>query len=239
MQFIDTHTHLQDDKSSNATEIIRKAYMAGCQKMICVSAKEEDWEKIVEFTNVSPENIVPAFAIHPWYVSELKNNWSAHLAMMLQKFPQALIGECGLDGLKPNIEKQKQVFAEHIRLAEELKRPLIIHAVKAVALIEEYWDKLPQKFVIHGYNGKAEFLKKIIQKGGYIGVGNGLLKHPQAKELLKLIPNNKILFESDAPFQSDGAWAVKKIIETASRLLEISVEQLSAQAYQNSLEFIK
>ncbi len=239
MQFIDTHTHLQDDKSSNATEIIRKAYMAGCQKMICVSAKEDDWEKIAEFTNVLPENIVPAFAIHPWYVSELNDNWSERLAMMLQKFPQALIGECGLDGLKPNVEKQKQVFAEHIRLAEELKRPLIIHAVKAVALIEEYWDKLPQKFVIHGYNGKVEFLKKIIQKGGYIGVGNGLLRHPQAQELLSFIPLTKILCETDAPFQREGSWQIKEMMEKISNLLKIPLEQLSSQVYQNSLEFIK
>ena len=239
MQFIDTHIHLQDDKSNNATEIVRKAVASGCRKMICVSAKEEDWEKIAGYTAEFPEIIVPAFAVHPWYVSELKDNWSEHLATMLQKYPQALIGECGLDGLKPNIEKQKQVFAEHINLAKKHQRPLLIHAVKAVAFMEEFFDILPEKFVIHGYNGKAEFLKKIIQKGGSIGVGKGLLKHPKAKELLMLIPRDKILFESDAPFQAEGSWQIKEIIEKVSCVLKMSSEQLSAQVYQNSLELIK
>jgi len=239
MQFIDTHIHLQDDKSNNATEIIRKALASGCRKMICVSAKEEDWEKIAGYTAEFPEIIVPAFAVHPWYVSELKDNWSEHLATMLQKYPHALIGECGLDGLKPNIEKQKQVFAEHIVLSKKFGRPLIIHAVKAVSLMEEYWDKLPEKFVMHGYNGKAEFLQKIIKKGGYVGVGNGLLRHPQATELLSLIPPTKILFESDAPFQAEGSWQIKEIIEKVSCVLKMSSEQLSAQVYQNSLELIK
>ena len=239
MQFIDTHIHLQDDKSNNATEIVRKAVASGCRKMICVSAKEEDWEKIAGYTAEFPEIIIPAFAVHPWYVSELKDNWSEHLATMLQKYPQALIGECGLDGLKPNIEKQKQVFAEHINLAKEYQRPLLIHAVKAVALMEEFFGILPEKFVIHGYNGKAEFLKKIIQKGGYIGVGKGLLKHPRAKELLTLIPRDKILFESDAPFQAEGTQQIKEMAEQAAGFLNISAEALSKQVYQNSSEFMK
>ena len=221
MQFIDTHSHLQDDKSSNATEIIRKAVASGCRKMICVSAKEEDWEKITGYTAEFPEVIVPAFAVHPWYVSELNDGWTERLSMILQKYPHALIGECGLDGLKADMEKQKQVFAEHIVLSKKFGRPLIIHAVKAVSLMEEYWDKLPEKFVIHGYNGKAEFLKKIIQKGGSIGVGKGLLKHPKAKELLTLIPPTKILFESDAPFQAEGSWQIKEIAGKVSNLLKI------------------
>ena len=239
MQFIDTHIHLQDDKSNNATEIIQKAYAAECKKLICVSAKEEDWEKIARFTSISPENIVPAFAVHPWYVSELKDKWSERLAAILQKYPQALIGECGIDGLKPSIEKQKKVFAEHIRLAGKFKRPLIIHAVKAVALMEEFWPMLPQKFVIHGYSGKTEFLKKIIQKGGYIGVGNGLLRHPQAQSLLSLIPPTKMLCETDAPFQAEGSWQIKEMVEKISILLKIPFAQLSEQIYENSLEFIK
>ena len=64
---------------------------------------------------------------------------------ILARFPEALIGECGLDGIKnPDDEPQNSIFYQHLFLAEELQRPLIIHAVKAQDWLENYWDMLPE-----------------------------------------------------------------------------------------------
>ena len=239
MQFIDTHIHLQDDKSNNATEIINRAKEEGAVKLLCVAALEEDWDKIETLSKQFSEMIVPAFGLHPWYMASVKQGWQNRLIEKMQKFPYALIGECGLDGFKPEIEKQKNLFAEQIKIAERFKRPLIIHAVKAVPLMEDFWDDLPEKFVIHGFNDKAEFLKRIIQKGGYIGIGSGLLKTPKAKEILNLIPQDKLLFETDAPFQANYPWQIKEQARQIALLRQESAEELAQQVYQNSVEFIK
>ena len=239
MQFIDTHIHLQDVKSNNATEIIFRATTENIAQMICVSTVEEDWNKVERLSLQFPQTIIPAFAIHPWYVSETSHNWQDRLEEKLQKNPYALIGECGLDGLKENIELQKQVFAEHIKLAKKYHRPLIIHAVKAVPLLEEFWNNLPEKFVFHGFNGKKELLKKTLNAGGYIGIGSGLLKTSKAQEILSIIPQNKILFESDAPFLVPYPWSVKEQANKIALLRGEKEEKLINQVYQNSLEFMK
>lgn len=207
--------------------------------MVCVAAQEEDWDKIEHLSKQFSEIIVPAFGLHPWYTTSVKTGWQNRLIEKMQKFPYALVGECGLDGLKPEIEKQESLFAEQIKLAHQFQRPLIIHAVKAVSLMEDFWDDLPEKFVIHGFNDKAEFLKRIIQKGGYIGVGAGLLKTPKAKEILNLIPQNKLLFETDAPFQANYPWRVIEQAKQIALLRQENAEELAKQVYQNSVEFIK
>ena len=239
MQFIDTHIHLQDDKSNNTTEIITQAFANGCQKLICASSTEADWEQVAELTVNFPQITVPAFGIHPWYVTTVKDGWQTRLQQYLQKFPQALIGEAGLDGLKPEVEQQKQLFAEHIKLAKEYQRPLIIHAVKAVPLLEDFWKQLPPKFVFHGFNGKSELLQKILQHGGYIGIGSGVLKTPKAKEILKQIPIEKLLFETDAPYLAPSPWAIREQAEQIAALREENADKLAQQVYLNSLEFIK
>lgn len=239
MQFIDTHTHLQDDKLNNTTEIIARAQDAGCKKIICVSAQEEEWERVASLAREHPSVIIPAFGIHPWYVNSQREGWQSRLEKRLSEFPRAMVGECGLDGLKPNLEKQKLFFAEQIKLAKQLKRPLIIHAVKAVPLMEVFWKELPNRFVFHGFNDKAEFLQKILKNGGYVGIGSGLLKTPKAKEILKKISANKLLFETDAPFQAEGSWKIRDQAEKIAELRDDFLEDLSAQVYKNSEEFIK
>lgn len=239
MQFIDTHIHLQDDKSNNATEIISLAVAKGCAKIINVSAQEDDWHKVAKLAKQFPEKIIPAFGLHPWYVDTIKSGWQDRLRQILREFPQALIGECGLDGLKPNMAEQKEVFAEQIKIATELKRPIIIHAVKAVPLMEDFWAQLPEKFVIHGFNGKADFLQKIIKSGGYVGIGSGLLKTPKAKEILSLIPAEKLLFETDAPFLAEHPWKIIEQAEQIAAFRQEKTEDLMQQVYQNSVEFIK
>lgn len=245
MKFIDTHLHLQDYKTRFATDIISESQNAGISKMVCAATGFFDWDKVARFAKQYPGLVVPAFGLHPWYVSEAKPDWPQRLAEFLQRFPNALVGECGLDGLKnPDDEPQNSIFYRHICLAEQFKRPLIIHAVKAQDWLENYWDLLPKKFVFHSYNGKREVLKKVIKAGGYVSFSASILKNKDAAELVQMVPADKILLETDGPYQGpDKNSEVTPLYlpELAGEIAALrgeNVEDFAARVYANSEEFI-
>lgn len=246
MQFIDTHIHLQDYKSKNATDIVRQAVDEGCRKLVCVSAVEEDWAKVAELAELFPDIVIPAFGLHPWYAVAAGAEWRERLSGYLRRFPQALIGECGLDRLKsPEPEPQKAVFTAQIGLAKEFKRPLIIHAVRAAAWLEEYWPCLPDKFVFHSFNGKPELLQKIVSCGGYVGLSASVLRNPRLPELLRQIPMDKLLVETDGPSQSlflgeEGMpWFLPEQLKRLAAAAGEEPSVLAAGVYKNSEEFIR
>lgn len=238
MHFIDTHIHLQDYKENCATDIIRAAAAAGVRKFFCVSAVEKDWERVAALYERFSETVVPAFGIHPWYASEVTANWETRLQKYLETYPVALVGECGLDRLRsPEFEPQSSVFDCQISLAKDYKRPLLIHAVKAQDWLEAYWQKLPQPFVFHSYNGKAELLKKIVAYSGYVAFNNSVLCNKALPQLLELLPREQILLESDGPYQFSPT-DIPLLNQKLAELLQISAEALSTQIYHNSMEFI-
>ena len=158
---------------------------------------------------------------------------------------EALIGECGLDGVKnPDDEPQNSVFCQHILLAEELKRPLIIHAVRAQEWLENYWDMLPAKFVFHSYNGKREVLKKILKAGGYVSFSASILRNADKEELVNMVPADKLLLETDGPYQGPDKNAevtpvyIPRLAEKIAGWRGENLPDFAARVYQNSLEFI-
>ena len=113
MQFIDTHLHLQDYKTGFATDIVKEALIGGVDRLVCAATGMFDWDKVARFAKQYPGTVVPAFGLHPWYLQEAKPDWLPRLREYLARFPEALIGECGLDGIKnPDDEPQNSVFCQ-------------------------------------------------------------------------------------------------------------------------------
>lgn len=238
MRFIDTHIHLQDFPAIKPNALMQKISENKIEKCICVSSKPEDWPKVSSWADNFPAAVVPAFAVHPWYINDLPANWADNLENLLTSYPAALIGECGFDTLKnQNMVLQQQVFDIHISLAHTYRRTLLIHAVRAQNLLEHYWKKLPPKFVIHSFNGSLELLKQIVKAGGYASFNLKIFKNKQSKAILQYIPDDRILLESDGPYQSSFAnlaWLCEKIGEIRNK----SLEEMSSLIYVNSEEIM-
>ena len=234
MQFIDSHIHLQDFDKSFATNL---SYF-GVEKFIVPSAVENDWLKVEELYLNNPTKIIPAFGLHPWHLQDAKTGWEERLYNILVKYPNSLVGEAGLDRLKnANAEPQNKIFKQHIQIAKSLSRPLIIHAIKCQDWLEGYWGFLPEKFVFHSYNGKVELLKKIIKAGGYVSLSSSILKNKDRKLIISLIPLDRLLLETDGPYQGD--LKIADIAKYVAEILNMPIEVLAENVYKNSKEFIK
>lgn len=134
--------------------------------------------------------------LHPW---EIKDDWRTQMAGLLVKalHPQvAMIGETGIDkrsGSAP-IEVQMEVFREHVRLSELLRKPLIIHCVKGfdevLAIRKELKATLP--WLIHGFRGGIEQWQQLSRAGLLVSIG----EHYD-EELVKELPLSQLFIESD------------------------------------------
>ena len=204
MQFIDSHLHLQDYKAKDAQQIIADLRAAGFAKVVCASTSPADWEQTAAFAAAAPDLVIPAFGLHPWYIAAASADWPQQLAAMLQRFPKAWVGECGLDRLKaPSWQGQEEAFAVQCRLAGEFDRPLNIHALKAEDRLARFWPDMPPRFMLHSFGGSLQFLHEALKHGAYISLSPSFLKRGNHSELFRAIPDDRLLLESDAPFLSD------------------------------------
>ena len=134
--------------------------------------------------------------LHPWDVG---SDWRTRMAGLLVKalYPQVvMIGETGIDKKKGSapIEVQMEVFREHVRLSELLRKPLIIHCVKGIdevlAIRKELKATLP--WVIHGFRGGIEQWQQLSRVGLSVSIG----EHYD-EELVKELPLSQVFIESD------------------------------------------
>ena len=239
MEFTDSHHHLQDYKTKNAQQILETLRKNNFIKVVNVSSKPDEWNTIAEIATQNPKTVIPAFGLHPWFIKEASANWIQKLKEMLIKFPYAQIGECGLDRLKaPAWEGQLDVFEQQIELARSFQRPLNIHLLKAENDFHSFWHKMPQKFMFHSFSASTAFLKKALDNGAYISVSATVLKRKNAAEIICFTPLNRLLTETDAPYQANCS-DMKILIEEISKQRKLSPEEIAKNIFQNFENFNK
>jgi len=200
-----------------------------------------------ETDTITVQNIYPgegfaAFAgrnfysvgLHPWHIKSHDEN-STQLIMIEEaaEFNHVIfIGECGLDKKSEmDFEEQKRVFEAQAFIAEEYKKPLIIHCVKAFNEILEFNEIIHPKmpWIMHGYNGNIQITQQLEKRGIMFSFGENLFKSDsKAVESFKYLPVEKIFFETD---EFDGE--VEKMYLQGAKLKNISVEILKQTVWQN------
>ena len=152
--------------------------------------------------------LYPAVGIHPQEIAD-----DINLLEALAKNPNVIaIGECGLEFLgKVNTKKQEKYFRIQIELAQKYNKPLIIHARKAVDEVVEILSEYKNlKGVFHCYSGGKKRIKKVLEleptsPGGsfepkwYFGFDGNLTYEEGLEEVVKKIPRDRILAETDSP----------------------------------------
>jgi TatD DNase family protein len=219
--FLDIHTH-----SLTSDANIKKVFNLD----ITVNTLGEDLEHFFG------ENESVSVGIHPWSVSEeLFFEQMDILEFLAADSRVKAIGEIGLDKLKgPDLKLQEEVFLKQIRVAEAVKKPIIVHCVKSfnelIAIKKVVRPKVPM--IIHGFNRKVDLAKELMQKGFFLSFGGALLKSDLVEEAFRNIPLDQVFFETD----DDKVLIVSEVYEMAADILKIDIEELKDKIYQNYLE---
>ncbi|XP_042513999.1 uncharacterized metal-dependent hydrolase YabD isoform X2 [Macadamia integrifolia] len=207
MKLFDSHCHLQDPRIYHlAPQLIRTALDSGVLHF-AVNGVSEDWS-VVKQMEEQYQCIVPCFGLHPWYVADRSPNWLNSLRNFFDTTPWAAVGEIGLDkgshGKEISFIDQVQVFRQQLELAKGLQRPVSVHCVRAFGDLLEILQSagpFPAGVILHSYLGSAEMVPEFAKLGAYFSFSGFLMsmKPQKAKKMLKLVPTDRILLETDAP----------------------------------------
>lgn len=257
MGFFDNHSHLNDEKFDNdRSEIVNEIYEDGTTNFITAGYNVESSKKAIEIASkydfiyatagISP-NDIPQSEEELWkQVKEIKQ-----LAKSNKKI--LAIGEIGLDYYwnEENKELQKLAFIEQIKIANELNLPIVIHTREAVMdtilILKEY--QVENKGVFHCCPQNRELIKEGLKLGFYISFAGPITfkSSKNAEEMIKLVPNNRILIETDSPYLAPEPVRgtrnipsnVKYIAKKIADVKELSLEDIEKITLENTKKVYK
>ena len=214
-RYIDTHAHYADEAfDTDRDELIKKMFESG---VVCIIDPAVDLASSVKALGIARNynNYYCAAGIHPHEAGgateEDYNKLSALIKDDLKSAERKIVavGETGLDyhyDFSPR-DIQIENFRKNIRLALELGLPLIVHDREAHAdcikvLLEE--GAFSGKVLYHCYSGSAKYALELLKYGCMFSFG-GAVTFKNAKkfdEILKVIPPENILPETDSPYMA-------------------------------------
>ena len=261
--FIDTHAHLDDPRLSKDLDgVIERAKEAGVTRIITVGcwSKEEGFGRVVEILRAYP-NVYGVLGVHPHEAKEVTDRAPydsiRELATSVDpalKDRIVAIGEAGLDFHYDNSprEKQAEVFVAQIRLSKELGLPLIVHTREAEAETIEILRAEGAGAaggLFHCFSGSAELAREALDMGFHISL-SGVITFPKAgelREVVKTVPIEKILVETDCPYlapvpvrgkTNEPAYAVH-MAEKVAEIKGLSLDDVARITTLNAEEFFK
>lgn len=154
------------------------------------------------------EGLWSTAGVHPHDAKSAGGDWLATVEALTARDVVVAVGETGLDFHRiyspPDV--QREVFAEQIRLAVRLDMPLFVHdrdSEGATARLLAAHGAVPERVVIHCFTGSRADLDIWLEAGYYIGVTGWICderRGGELRELVRLIPDERLLIETDAPY---------------------------------------
>jgi TatD DNase family protein len=248
---IDTHAHIYADEfKDDINEVIESAKKASIARIYMPNIDVESIDPMLQLEALFPGYCVPMMGLHPCYVQSDATAALKTIKSWLEKRSFAAIGEVGLDYHwdKSNIDIQKQVFEQQVIWAKELDLPIIIHSRKSledcISIIKKHQDG-NLKGIFHCFSGSLEEAKKIEGLGFLMGIGGVITyKNAGVKEVVKYIPIESLVLETDAPYLTPVPFRGKRnepayltyLLDILAEAKEIAKEIVADQTTQNALK---
>lgn len=239
--FVDSHCHLDRLKAKGEAldEVVLQAGALGVEHMLCVAVSVKEFEQM-KSTVEKYSNVSISCGVHPLHQED-----ACDYDTLMNKASAAevvAVGETGLDYFYSPESKALQLnsFVDHIKVANVLEKPLIIHTRGAqddtIRLLKEHY-KTKTGAVLHCFTESLEMAQAAIEMGIYISI-SGIVTFKSAQELqetVKQIPLEYLLIETDSPWLAPVPFRGKEnepkhvvqVAEFVAKLKGISVAELA------------
>ncbi len=224
----DTHCHLYLEQfDGDIADVIQRATDAGVGKMLVPGMNMETSYEAVRLAETY-SNVFAAVGFHPTETDKMHDKSFAELSKLAQHPKVVAIGEIGIDHywVKENDRRilQKQNMEPHLELAAEVKKPVILHlreendattgsATNDLFELLELWHKKLIQInnqhdfkpgVFHSFNGDIESARRAMNMNFFIGITGPITykKNDSQRDLVRQLPLDRILIETDSPFQT-------------------------------------
>jgi len=214
---IDSHAHLEmKDFDRDRDRVIARAQEAGVSHIITVATTIPDIRKALDISRKN-ETVYVAVGIHPHEVKDIAEGDYDQLRVLAGEKKVVAFGEIGLDFYRNHSPREVQMtrFRELLRVGKELGLPIILHdrdAHEEILNILQEEGNGRWKGVFHCFSGDVPLAKKVIQMGFFISIP-GTVTFPKSatqQEVVRSIPLEKILLETDCPYLAPEPYRGKR-----------------------------
>jgi len=172
MHVVDSHTHIDfDDFTLDRDSVIQRAINTDIRDIIVSATTAERWPLIKSVCDNYPDTCHPAYGLHPMFMSS---------------------------------HQKDSDFGVQLEIANELELPVIIHTRKSLDLVLKYLRRYKKlRGLIHSFSGSEQQAKQLIDLGFYLSFGGPITysRATRLHKLIKMLPLEKILVETDSPDQ--------------------------------------
>jgi TatD DNase family protein len=252
MRFVDSHAHLADPAfDTDRSDVIARARTAGAVAIVAIGESLAAAARARELSAAHTGFVYFTAGVHPHDGASF-DPVSDPLAIRAEVEQGAVaIGECGLDyhyDHSPR-ELQRRAFAAQLAIASETNRPVVVHTREAeddtTAMVREA-GAAGIGGVLHCFTGSHALAHAALESGWYISFsGIVTFKKWIDDDLLRLVPDDRLLVESDAPYlapvpdrgkRNEPAW-VARTVERVAAARGISADSLGEQCVRNAVSF--
>ncbi|MEP7098800.1 MAG: TatD family hydrolase [Dokdonella sp.] len=266
MQLIDIGANLGHESfAPDLDAVLTRARDAGVAKMIVTGASREGSPVALKLAQAYPGVLYATAGVHPHHAAEYADEADAELRILHASPEVVAVGECGLDyfrDLSPR-PAQRRAFERQLQIAVDSgktaasRKPLFLHQRDAhadfLAMMKNFDGKLGAA-VVHCFTGTREELFECLDNDWHIGITGWLCDERRGlhlRELVKHIPANRLMIETDAPYllprtvkpapshRRNEPMYLAHIVEELARDRGEEVDVTAAQTTQTALEFFR
>ena len=253
MKLFDSHSHIDDICFKNDFDtMLKHAQESSVHGIMVVGINIKTSKKAIELASTR-KNLITSVGVHPHDAGQCSDDVIKTLETLALKHSCVRAwGETGLDFNRMHSPKniQEKCFEKQIHAASNLNLPMIFHERDSDGRFLEILESAnikERKGVVHCFSGSKEEMFKYLDLGYYIGI-TGILtikkRGETLRELSLLIPENRILIETDAPYLTPAPQKnkvrrnepgfVKSIMLKLAQIRNADVEELSEIIWQNT-----
>jgi TatD DNase family protein len=250
MYLIDTHTHIfSEEFDVDFSEMFQRAKEAGIKLFCLPNIDVESIERLNTLAGKYPNQCYPMMGLHPTSVGP---DFQQDLEIIGNCFNQRkyiAVGEIGIDLYwdKTFLREQIRAFEQQLQWSIELDLPVAIHTREAFPYVFESLHKTgveKLRGVFHSFGGSREELEEIIRCENFqIGI-NGIITYKKAdfRDYLPLMPIERVLLETDAPYLPPIPYRGKrnepsylpKVVEKLAEIYGLSSETIAKKTSLNA-----